>query len=48
MFNKIGIGTSYGLKTLHQCGKSVETKGHKVFGTNSLGSYRGKTGRRLS
>ena len=38
MLNKIGIGTRYGLKTLHQCGKSVETKGQKVSGTK-IGRY---------
>ena len=45
-FNNLGL-TLYGLEILHQCGKRVKTKSHKVLGANSYvcRSYSGKTSR---
>ena len=37
----------YGLESLHQCGKKVKSKRHKVLGLSYVCvSYRGETGRR--
>ena len=45
--HQFGTGTRYGLKTLHKCGKKVETIIQKIFGSDPYvgSSYSGKTGR---
>ena len=45
--HQFGTGTRYGLKTLHKCGKKVETIIQKMFRSNPYvgSSYSGKTGR---
>ena len=44
--NDIVDAIKWGIEILHQCGKRVKTKSHKVLGANFYvcRSYRGKTG----